>query len=222
MPHSQASDADGKLLSSKAGLEFLDTWSKKVHPDPHSKKEELSAGGKKAMLQHAQATNEKEEGELQAQYMKVQDQVLNLATILLTGQKEKARELVIGQWDKDGDGKDDNTGMTQEEMAEAAAAPEESKLLHLTAEQIENFEATAVVDALLAAVETTPDINIMLIEVCCKRLRVLCREPENCKKCDEAGSARAVVGAMAALPDTPTVQLQALAALVKMCDLGLK
>ena len=34
MPHSQASDADGKLLSSKAGLDFLDTWSKKVHPDP--------------------------------------------------------------------------------------------------------------------------------------------------------------------------------------------
>ena len=56
MPHSQASDADGKLLSSKAGLEFLDTWSKKVHPDPHSKKEELSTGGKKAMLQQAQAT----------------------------------------------------------------------------------------------------------------------------------------------------------------------
>ena len=56
MPHSQASDADGKLLSSNAGLEFLDTWSKKVHPDPHSKKEELSTGGKKAMLQQAQAT----------------------------------------------------------------------------------------------------------------------------------------------------------------------
>ena len=59
MPHSQASDADGKLLSSKAGLEFLDTWSKKVHPDPRSKKEELSTGstgGKKAMLQQAQAT----------------------------------------------------------------------------------------------------------------------------------------------------------------------
>lgn len=120
--------------------------------------------------------------------------------------------------DKDGDGKDDNTGMTQAEMAEVAAAPEESKLLHLTAEQIENFEAAAVVDALLAAVETTPDINVMLIEVCCKRLRVLCREPENCKKCDEAGSARAVVGAMGALPDTPTVQLQALAALVNLCS----
>ena len=38
MPHSQASDADGKLLNSKAGLEFLDTWSKKVHPDPPEQK----------------------------------------------------------------------------------------------------------------------------------------------------------------------------------------
>lgn len=56
MPHSQATGTDGKLLNSKAGLEFLDTWSKKVHPDPRSKKEELSTGGKKAMLQQAQAT----------------------------------------------------------------------------------------------------------------------------------------------------------------------
>ena len=43
-------------MNSKAGLEFLDTWSKKVHPDPRSKKEELSTGGKKAMLQQARAT----------------------------------------------------------------------------------------------------------------------------------------------------------------------
>ena len=56
MPHSQATDANGKLLNSKADLKFLETWSKKVHPDPRSKKEELSIGGKKAMLQQAQAT----------------------------------------------------------------------------------------------------------------------------------------------------------------------
>ena len=56
MPHSQASGTDGKLLSSKAGLKFLETSSKKVHPDPRSKKEELSTGGKKAVLQQAQAT----------------------------------------------------------------------------------------------------------------------------------------------------------------------
>ena len=47
MPHSQASDADGKLLSSKAGLEFLDTWSKKVHPDPVAKRRSLPPGGRR-------------------------------------------------------------------------------------------------------------------------------------------------------------------------------
>ena len=103
-------------------------------------------------------------------------------------------------------------------MAQMAEAPPESKLLQLTAEQIEQFEPQPVVDTLIAAVETTPDINTNLIEVCCKRLRVLCREPENCKRCDEAGSARAVVNAMAALPDLQTVQLQALAALVNLCS----
>ena len=56
MPHSQATCADGKPLNSKADLKFLETWSKKVHPDPRSKKEELSTGGKKAVLQQAQAT----------------------------------------------------------------------------------------------------------------------------------------------------------------------
>ena len=55
MPHSQATDANGKLLNSKADLKFLETWSK-VQLDPRSKKEELSIGGKKAMLQQAQAT----------------------------------------------------------------------------------------------------------------------------------------------------------------------
>ena len=117
-----------------------------------------------------------------------------------------------------GDGKGDDTGMTLVQRAQMAEAPPESKLLQLTAEQIEQFEPQPVVDTLIAAVETTPDINTNLIEVCCKRLRVLCREPENCKRCDEAGSARAVVNAMAALPDLQTVQLQALAALVNLCS----
>ena len=120
--------------------------------------------------------------------------------------------------DADGDGKDDNTGLTAEQMAEAAAAPPESKLLHVTAEQIDGFNPQAVVECLVAAVETTPDINKAIIEGCCKRLRVLCRDADNCKKCDEAGTARAVVGAMGAIPDDQAVQLQALAALVNLCS----
>ena len=65
--------------------------------------------------------------------------------------------------DADGDGKDDNTGMTQEQMAQMAEAPPESTLLQLTAEQIEQFEPQPLVDTLIAAVETTPDINANLI-----------------------------------------------------------
>ena len=38
MPHSQAIGTDGKLLNSKAGLKFLETSSKKVHPDPPEQK----------------------------------------------------------------------------------------------------------------------------------------------------------------------------------------
>jgi len=47
---------------------------------------------------------------------------------------------------------------------------------------------------------------------------VLCREPENCKRCDEAGTATAVVGAMSSLPNAASVQLQALAAIVNLCS----
>ena len=118
--------------------------------------------------------------------------------------------------DADGDGKDDNTGLTKEAMAELAAADPAAKLLHLTPEQIDGFDPAAVVECLTAAVETTPDINTALVEACCKRLRVLCRDADNCKKCDEAGTARAVIGAMGALPDIQTVQLQALAAALRL------
>ena len=119
--------------------------------------------------------------------------------------------------DADGDGKDDNTGLTKEAMAELAAA-DPAAFPHLTPEQIDGFDPAAVVECLTAAVETTPDINTALVEACCKRLRVLCRDADNCKKCDEAGTARAVIGAMGALPDIQTVQLQALAALVNLCS----
>jgi len=91
-------------------------------------------------------------------------------------------------------------------------------LLKLTAADIEDSPPEKVVEVLHAAVETTPDINTTLVETCCKRLRVLCREPDNCSKCDKAGTAPAVCAAMAALPSSATVQLQALAALVNLCS----
>ena len=47
MPHSQATDANGKLLNSKADLKFLETWSKKVHPDPVAKRRSLPPGGRR-------------------------------------------------------------------------------------------------------------------------------------------------------------------------------
>ena len=74
----------------------------------------------------------------------------------------------------------------------AAPAVPENPLLKLTPEEIEGYEPDKVVEVLHAAVETTPDINTTTVEVCCKRLRVLCREPTNCSKCDKAGTAAAV------------------------------
>ena len=102
----------------------------------------------------------------------------------------------------------------------APAAEPASPVLNLTAEQIEAFEPQAVVDTLIAAVESSPEKNVVIVEVCCKRLRVLCREPDNCKKCDQAGTAQAVVKAMGTAPyDTQAnVQLQALASLVNLCS----
>jgi len=93
----------------------------------------------------------------------------------------------------------------------------ESSLVTVTPEEIEAYEPADVV-ALLNKISTHTDISTTQIEQCCKRLRVLCREPDNCKRCDEAGTALAVVSAMGALPSVPTVQLQALAALVNLCS----
>ena len=114
-------------------------------------------------------------------------------------------------------------GSTPVDVTDGAPAPISSaKGLNVTAEQIEGFAPDEVIAVLKAAISTsaggTPAQNTAVIETCCKRLRVLCREPENCKKCDEAGTASAVVASMKALPSVPSVQLQALAALVNLCS----
>ena len=89
-------------------------------------------------------------------------------------------------------------GSTPVDVTDGAPAPISSaKGLNVTAEQIEGFAPDEVIAVLKAAISTsaggTPAQNTAVIETCCKRLRVLCREPENCKKCDEAGTASAVV-----------------------------
>ena len=94
----------------------------------------------------------------------------------------------------------------------------EAHLLKVKAEDIAEFAPAEVVKTLNAAVQTKPELNSAIVESCCKRLRVLCREPANCLVCDEAGTAPAVVNAMGALQTVPTVQLQALAALVNLCS----
>ena len=88
---------------------------------------------------------------------------------------------------------------------------EQPWFMSVTEETIEKYEPAQVVEFLSAAVVAT-DVPIKSIELCCKRLRVLCREADNCKRCDEAGTAKAVVSAMTALSLKPSVQLQALAA----------
>ena len=104
------------------------------------------------------------------------------------------------------------------EVDAPAAAQEPTGPPVPTAEQIDTYTPKEVVEVLHAAVHTSPDINASVVTMCCKRLRVLCREPENCKRCDRAGTATAVVGAMGALPAVDTVQLQALAAIVNLCS----
>jgi hypothetical protein len=88
----------------------------------------------------------------------------------------------------------------------------------VTMGEIEAMTPYQVVKTLDEAITTTPDINLELIEGCCRRLRVLCRDPENCKSCDAAGTAAAVVQAMQTLPQEANVQLQALAAVVNLCS----
>ena len=88
-----------------------------------------------------------------------------------------------------------------------------------TAADVESYSPEAVVQELTkAALSTDPAAHLEVIEACCKRVRVLCREVDMCKVCDEKGAAEAVVQAMKVTPNNTGVQLQALAALVNLCS----
>lgn len=94
--------------------------------------------------------------------------------------------------------------------------------LSVKPEDVAAFETTQVVELLCSATaEQNVEVHLSTkhIEACCKRLRVLCRDPATRKECHEARSAAAVVGAMNRCPmSTMTVQWHALAALVNLCS----
>jgi len=57
-----------------------------------------------------------------------------------------------------------------------------------------------------------------LMGACCKQLRVLCRDDQQCVQCDELGAAFEVAKAMAAHAKVPEVQQQACAAIINLCS----
>ena len=84
-------------------------------------------------------------------------------------------------------------------------------------DQFSAVEAVKRLSDILGYGEKTESTTIS-VEALCKRLRVLCREPEGCNKCGQANASYAIVGAMDLFQENPKVQLQALAALVNLCS----
>lgn len=107
------------------------------------------------------------------------------------------------------------------EEAKAAPAPapvEETKAApaadEVTPESVSKMSPDGVVQVMQNA-DQLGDPKLM--EACCKQLRVLCRQDEMCKRCDEMGTAASVVKAMSVHQQTPGVQQQACAALINLC-----
>jgi len=100
---------------------------------------------------------------------------------------------------------------------EAASTPPTS-IAQPSSEQIEVLGPEETISKLSEATAADPALHLATIESCCKRVRVLCRDVEQCKQCDVAGAAAAVVGAMRALSSETSVQLQGLAAIVNLCS----
>jgi len=102
--------------------------------------------------------------------------------------------------------------------ATSTSTSSEPELIVDNVADLETLDPGGVVTKLNEAVTVNPQMNHFTIEACCKRVRVLCREVEQCKECDAHGAALAVVSAMRALPAEMTVQLQGLAAIVNLCS----
>ena len=88
---------------------------------------------------------------------------------------------------------------------------------HKMCVEIDKMGPADVLEMLKAAVQARP-LNKTVVEVCCRRVRVLCRDAEQCNECDKQGASAAVVGAMKAIPSDMSVQLQGLAAIVNLCS----
>jgi len=81
--------------------------------------------------------------------------------------------------------------------------------------EIDNMVPADVVKTLKEAVQAKP-LNHTTVEICCMRVRVLCRETAQLNECQKLGASAAVVEAMKALPFHVNVQLQGLAAIVNL------
>lgn len=88
---------------------------------------------------------------------------------------------------------------------------------HKKCVDIDKMGPAEVVKMLNEALLARP-LNNAVVEVCCRRVRVLCRDAEQCNECDKQEASAAVVGAMKALPVDMNVQLQGLAAIVNLCS----
>ena len=101
-----------------------------------------------------------------------------------------------------------------EEQSQSAAEPDgPSEPLSLSS--IETMTPAAVLSSLGVVTE---EGNVELAAACCRRVRVLCREYELRKACDQLGAARILIAAHDAMPTDQQLVLQALAALVNLCS----
>ena len=101
-----------------------------------------------------------------------------------------------------------------EEQSQSAAEPDgPSEPLILSS--IETMTPAAVLSSLGVVTE---EGNVELAAACCRRVRVLCREYELRKACDQLGAARILIAAHDAMPTDQQLVLQALAALVNLCS----
>jgi hypothetical protein len=109
------------------------------------------------------------------------------------------------------------SSVSQEETIGAGAVSSDPVAeTHKKCVEIDKMGPAEVVKMLNEALLARP-LNNAVVEVCCRRVRVLCRDAEQCNECDKQGASAAVVGAMKVLPVDTNVQLQGLAAIVNLC-----
>jgi hypothetical protein len=110
------------------------------------------------------------------------------------------------------------SSVSQEETIGAGAVSSDPVAeTHKKCVEIDKMGPAEVVKMLNEALLARP-LNNTVVEVCCRRVRVLCRDAEQCNECDKQGASAAVVAAMKVLPVDTNVQLQGLAAIVNLCS----